>query len=60
MSDLTDKLINATYKILLQILLRNKESPVEEIPIVLEDRIGGQSKASIKELFRVFKLCITK
>ena len=48
------------YKILLQILLRNKESPVEEIPIVLEDRIGGQSKASIKELFRVFKLCITK
>ena len=48
------------YKILLQILLRNKTSPVYEIPIVLESRIGGKSKANIKELFRVFKLCITK
>ena len=48
------------YKILLQILLRNKTSPVYEIPIVLESRIGGKSKANIKELFRVLKLCITK
>ena len=46
------KLNGKTWKIMLEVLFKGKPLAVKEVPITFADRIAGESKRSIKQVFK--------
>jgi dolichol-phosphate mannosyltransferase len=57
-AEISPRLQNAGFKLLIEILALAPEARIKEIPIAFVERIMGKSKYSIKEILAFIRLCL--